>query len=49
MASRAETDGSGRLERFQKNMRGRLKHWKEEDHKADKALAELATKQRHAR
>jgi hypothetical protein len=31
------------LERFQqKNMRGRLKHWKEEEHKADKALAELA-------
>jgi hypothetical protein len=31
------------LERFQKNMWGRLKHWKEEEHKADKALAELAT------
>ena len=41
--------GEARLERSQKNMRGRLKHWKEEEHKADKALAELATKQRHAR
>ena len=41
--------GEARLERFQKNIRGRLKHWKEEDHRADKAMAELAaTKQRHA-
>jgi len=40
--------GEPRLERFQKNMRGRLKHWKEEEHRADKALAELATKQRRA-
>jgi len=29
-------------------MRGRLKHWKEEEHRADKALAELAMKQRRA-
>jgi len=41
--------GEARLEQFQKNMRGRLKHWKEEEHRADKALSELATKQRHAR
>jgi len=40
--------GEARLERFQKNMRGRLKHWKEEEHRADKALADLATKHRHA-
>ena len=49
MASRAKIDERERLERFQKNMRGRLKHWKEEEHRADKAMAELAaTKQRHA-
>ncbi len=33
--------GEARLERFQKNMHGRLKNWKEEEHRADKALAEL--------
>ena len=49
MASRAKIDEQARLEQFQKNMRGRLKHWKEEEHGADKALAELATKRRHAR
>jgi len=27
-------------------MPGRLKHWKEEEHKADKALSELAMKKR---
>ena len=49
MASRARIDERGRLERFQKIVRGRLKHWKEEEHRADKAIAELAaTKQRHA-
>jgi hypothetical protein len=31
------------------SLKGRLKHWKEEEHRADKALAELATKQRRAR
>ena len=41
--------GEARLEQFQKNIRGRLKHWKEEEHRADKALAELTTKQKHAR
>jgi len=49
MASKAKIDERERLERFQKNMRGRLKHWNEEEHRADKAMAELvATKQRHA-
>jgi hypothetical protein len=48
MGSRTKIDERNRLERFQKNMRGRLKHWKEEEHRADKALAELATKQRRA-
>jgi hypothetical protein len=45
MASRAKIRGKS-LEQFQKNMRGRLKHWKEEEHRADKALADLGTKQR---
>jgi DNA-binding transcriptional regulator/RsmH inhibitor MraZ len=36
--------GEARLEQFQKNMRGRLKHWKEQEHRADKALAELASR-----
>ena len=40
--------GEARLEQFQKKNRGRLKHWKEEDHKADKALAKLASSQRRA-
>ncbi len=35
-----------RLEQFQKNTRGRLKHWKEEEHRADKALAKMATNRR---
>ena len=42
--------GEARLEQFQKNNRGRLKQWKEEDHKADKALEELGSdrhRQRH--
>ncbi len=30
------------LERFQENVGGRLKTWKEEDHEADKALREMA-------
>jgi len=30
--------GRARLERFQKQIRGRLKDWKEEEHKADKQL-----------
>src|SRR5437867_1072113 len=42
MASRAKIDERERLQLFQKNMRGRLKHWKEEEHRADKATAELA-------
>jgi len=48
MASEVKIDERGRLEQFQKNTRGRLKHWKEDEHRADKALAELATKQQHA-
>jgi len=40
--------GEARLEQFQKNMRGRLKQWKEEEHRADKALAELASNRRRA-
>jgi len=38
--------GEERLERFQKKIHGRLKRWKEEEHTADKALEELATKRR---
>ncbi len=38
--------GEARLERFQKKVRGRLRSWKEEDHKADKALRELSHKGR---
>jgi len=30
--------GGARLERFQKQIRGRLKDWKEEEHKADRQL-----------
>lgn len=37
--------GKARLERYQKRIRGRLKHWKEEEHRADKALEELVPKQ----
>jgi len=48
MVSKQKSEERSRLEQFQKNMRGRLKHWKEGEHRADKALAELATKQRHA-
>jgi len=40
--------GEERLERFQKKIRGRLKRWKEEEHRADKALEELTTKRRHS-
>ena len=35
--------GEARLERFQKKIRGRLKNWKEEEHKADNALEELGS------
>ena len=35
--------GEARLERFQRKIRGRLKNWKEEEHKADKALEELGS------
>jgi len=38
--------GEARLERFQKKVRGRLRSWKEEDHKADKALGKLSHKGR---
>jgi DNA-binding transcriptional regulator/RsmH inhibitor MraZ len=34
--------GEPRLEHFQKKIRGRLKNWKEEEHRADKALRELS-------
>jgi hypothetical protein len=37
-----------KLEEFQKNMRGRLKNWKEEEHKADKALADIASNRRRS-
>ena len=40
--------GDARLEKFQKTIRGRLKHWKEEDHNADKALADLASTRRRS-
>lgn len=33
--------GEARLQRFQKKIRGRLKTWKEEEHRADSALNEL--------
>lgn len=36
---------SDRLERFQKKIRGRLKSWKEDEHRADKLLQELASNQ----
>jgi hypothetical protein len=45
---RRRFESEARLERFQKNMRGRLKNWKEEDHRADKGPAKQMTKQRHA-
>ncbi len=48
MTSGAKIDGRGRLKQFQKNVRGRLKHWNEEEHGADKALAELASNRRRA-
>ena len=38
--------GEARLERFQKKIRGRLKAWKEEEHRADGALRELSRKSR---
>lgn len=33
--------GEARLERFQKKVRGRLKNWKEEEHRADRELEKL--------
>ncbi len=36
--------GEARLGRFQKEIRGRLKGWKEEEHRADKMLRELVPK-----
>ena len=36
--------GQARLGRFQKKIRGRLKDWREEEHRADKMLGELASK-----
>ncbi len=33
--------GEVRLERFQKKVRGRLKDWKEEEHRADRELEKL--------
>jgi DNA-binding transcriptional regulator/RsmH inhibitor MraZ len=41
--------GEARLERFQKKIRGRLKTWKEEEHKGDKALKELTLEPRTIR
>ncbi len=37
---------SDRLERFQKRIRGRLKQWKEEEHRADALLRGLTSKQK---
>ncbi len=37
--------GQGRLKMFQKKIRGRLKNWREEDHRADKLLAQLKSEQ----
>ncbi len=37
--------GEGRLELFQKKIRGRLKNWREEEHRADKLLDQLASRQ----
>ncbi len=36
--------GEARLERFQKKIRGRLKGWSEEEHRADKLLRQLTSK-----
>ena len=36
--------GEARLERFQKRIRGRLKGWREEEHRADAVLRELSSK-----
>ncbi len=33
--------GEAQLERFQKKVRGRLKNWKEEEHRADRELEKL--------
>ena len=38
--------GEVRLERFQKKIRGRLRGWKEEEHRADRALREMSAKPR---
>jgi hypothetical protein len=37
--------GEARLERFQQKVRGSLKGWKEERHRADKALREIKAPQ----
>jgi DNA-binding transcriptional regulator/RsmH inhibitor MraZ len=38
--------GEARLERFQKKIRGRLKAWKEDEHRADRALEKVRMEQR---
>ena len=35
--------GEGRLELFQKKIRGRLRNWREEEHRADKLLDQLVS------
>jgi hypothetical protein len=35
--------GEGRLELFQKKIRGRLRNWREEEHRADRLLDQLAS------
>ncbi len=39
--------GEGRLELFQKKIRGRLKNWREEEHRADKPLNQRASRRSH--
>jgi hypothetical protein len=43
---RGNMASGARLRRFQKKVRGRLRSWKEKDHKADKALRELSQRDR---
>lgn len=38
--------GQPRLEKFQKRIRGRLKNWKEEEHRADAELSRMAKSER---
>ena len=38
--------GQARLEQFQKRIRGRLKDWREEEHRADALLRQLTSRQK---